>query len=101
MKDRVMAGPKVETVHEEAEVPTELLPFFVEESTNLIYEAKFFDDFVIVRPASPAFATAIRKLDHNEFAREFKEFWGDPDPVRVFLYGTVPGDPEDEVTLID
>lgn len=65
--------------------------FYVEKSTSLIYEAKFFDKFIIVRPASPAFYTAIRKLTYPEFTNEFDEFWGDRTQIRNYLNGVASG----------
>lgn len=61
------------------------MSFYTEKSTNLIYEAKFFETFIIVRPASPAFYSAIRKLAYGEFADEFTDFWGDREQVRSYL----------------
>jgi hypothetical protein len=61
--------------------------FYVERATTLIYDARFFDEFVIVRPASPAFYLSIRKLSHSEFIREFEEYAGDQQQVAAFLLG--------------
>ncbi len=58
---------------------------YTEISTNLIYDARFFDDFVIVRPASPAFWSAIMKMSTVDFSREFREFYGDPTQVIAAL----------------
>lgn len=65
--------------------------FYVETDTNLLYEVKFFDTFVLARPASPAFYLAIRKLDHMTFSREFHEYGGNPDAVKAYLWG-IEGD---------
>lgn len=61
--------------------------FYTEKSTSLIYDARFYDDFVIVRPASPAFYLSIRKLSHLEFVAEFDEYGGDQHQVAMFLLG--------------
>lgn len=60
---------------------------YTERDTSLLYEVKFFDSFVIVRPASPAFYLAIRKMSHNEFADEFDEYNGNHDEVFAILRG--------------
>jgi hypothetical protein len=63
---------------------------YVERQTSLLYEVKFFDGFVLVRPASPAFYLALRKLSHNEFADMFDEFYGDHEDVREAIRGMTP-----------
>jgi hypothetical protein len=59
--------------------------FYTEKATNLIYQAKFFEDFVIARPVSPMFYRAIRKLSLVDFSKEFHEFLGDPQEVRQVI----------------
>lgn len=61
--------------------------FYTELSTNLLYEVKFFETFVLTRPASPSFYLAIRKIDTLTFVKEFDEYLGDPDQLRAYLYG--------------
>jgi hypothetical protein len=69
----------------------ELLPdLWVERSSSLIYEVRFLDTCVIVRPVTPSFYLAIRKLNHMEFARDFTEFCGDKDAVRDFVRKAPP-----------
>jgi hypothetical protein len=63
---------------------------YVERDTSLLYEVKFFDTFVLVRPASPAFYLALRKTSHNEFARDFDEFYGDHEQVKNHIRGLSP-----------
>lgn len=58
---------------------------YTERDTDLLYEAKFFDDFVMVRPATPGYEQKIERLTHNEFADRFREFWGDPQLVFDFF----------------
>jgi len=74
------------------------LNFFTERATRLIYEASFYDDFVLVRPASPVFYTAIRQLTWNEFNAEFEEFWGDCTRLRKQLDG-IDTDGKQEVDI--
>jgi hypothetical protein len=79
-----------------SQVEEENLNFFTEIDTRLIYEASFYDDFVLVRPASPAFATALRQLSWTEFTTEFEEFWGDRVRLRMQIDGIDP-DEDDKV----
>lgn len=66
----------------------DLLPdLYVEKSSHIIHEVKFFDKCVLVRPATPGLYLAIRKLSHDEFLREFEEFSGDIQEVRDFIKG--------------
>lgn len=60
---------------------------YVEDATSLLYEVKFFSGFVIARPASPMFYSAIRKLSDAEFAHEFREYWGDHEEARKAIQG--------------
>lgn len=69
----------------------DLLPdLFVQKDTGLIFEVKFFDDFVLVRPATPLFYTAIKKMSLDEFGKEFEEFLGDVEEARLYLRGMTP-----------
>lgn len=63
---------------------------YVERDTSLLYEVKFFDMFVLVRPASPAFYLALKKMSHSEFARDFDEFYGDHEQVKTCIRGLSP-----------
>lgn len=51
-----------------------------------------FEDFVLVRPASPAFYDALRKVSLSEFTEEFEEYFGLHKEIIDFLHGgdTVP-----------
>lgn len=80
-----------DTDQEDSDDSIELLPLlYVERSTNLIYECKFFDTFVLVRPATPVLYLAIKKLGHDEFMDTFDEFMGDPKKVREFINNSPP-----------
>lgn len=63
------------------EVDREAYRFYTEKSTRLIYDVRFFDDCVIVRPATPWFAEVIKKLTLPEFEAEYEEYWGDPTEI--------------------
>jgi hypothetical protein len=58
---------------------------YVETQTNLIHEVQLFEDFALVRPASPNLYLAIRKLPLLEFSKEFHEYLGDCQAVRDYL----------------
>lgn len=82
---------RAEPEAEDFEETADLLPdLYVEKKTHFIYEVKFFDSFVIVRPATPSFYLAIRKLSHVDFSKEFEEFGGDQDVARAFIKGEEP-----------
>jgi hypothetical protein len=76
-------------VHEE--VDEDLLPDVCTEiSTGILFEVRFFDGFCIVRPATPSFYCAIKKISYSEFSEKFTEFLGDREQVREFLRGMMP-----------
>lgn len=87
-----MDTPLPETqLTDEVETEDELLPdLYVEIATNFLYEVKFFDTFALIRPATPAFYLAIRKINHLDFSRLFTEFTGDRDAARAFIKGETP-----------
>lgn len=69
----------------------DLLPdLYVQKDTGLIFEVKFFDDFALVRPATPLFYTAIKKMSLEEFSDQFEEFSGDQETARLYLRGMTP-----------
>lgn len=74
------------------------LNFYTERTTRVIYEASFYDDFVLVRPASSEFHTSIRQLSWSDFNSEFEEFLGDNTRLRLQLDGVNP-DEEQEVEI--
>ena len=66
----------------------DLLPdIYVEIKSRMLYDCKFFDTSVLVRPATPQFYLSIRKINHKEFVSEFEEFCGDKEEARKFLRG--------------
>lgn len=69
----------------------ELMPdLYVEKTSRTIFEVKFFDKFVLCRPATPAFYLAIRKIPLMKFIEEFEEFAGDREAARAMLRGEQP-----------
>jgi hypothetical protein len=72
----------------ETDEDEELLPgLYVEISTSIIYEVKFFENCVLVRPATPGLYLSIKKISHDEFSKTFEEFSGDTKEVREFIKG--------------
>lgn len=71
----------------EVENEDEVVSLWTETKTRLIYEAKFFGDFVIVRPISPGLAGLIKKLSYTELARDFTEYSGDYSVVKAYIDG--------------
>jgi hypothetical protein len=63
------------------------LNFYTENSTSLIYEVQFFEDFVMARPLSPEFYSAIRQMTWGEFTDEFHEYLGDCYRLRSLIDG--------------
>jgi len=61
--------------------------FYVEKSSRLIYEAKFFGEGVIVRPVTPGYEKAIQQLDMVEFTNYFEEYLGDIAALKNLLWG--------------
>lgn len=56
-----------------------------ERESDLLYEAELFDDFVLVRPASPDFDTLLERVSFLEFEQRFDEFWGSPESFGIPL----------------
>lgn len=72
----------------------------VEKSTSLIYEAKYFQEWVMVRPATPGFQKAIRRLSYVDFEKEFTDFCGNHEQIYRAL-GRYEGmeKPDDDDTI--
>jgi hypothetical protein len=83
-----MSTKGLSSVSLESESYDDLL-YYTERATALIYEVKFFPDFVLVRPASPAFYAALQRMDYVAFGRDFEEFYGDPQEVTNILFGDI------------
>jgi len=61
--------------------------FYVEKSSDLIYEVRFFTEFALVRPAHPHFTANLMRMDLITFAEQFDEFHGDAQVIKDFLWG--------------
>lgn len=49
---------------------------YVEIATRFLYDVKFFDGFILVRPSTPEFYSALRRVSYPQFAKEFEPFCG-------------------------
>jgi hypothetical protein len=67
---------------------------YVEIATRMIYQVKLFDNFALIRPASPLFFREIRKMSMLDFSKYYEEFYGDHDMVRAFFNGDVDSELE-------
>jgi hypothetical protein len=63
--------------------------FYTEKSTSLLWEVKFFSDFVMVKMATPGCENTLIRMSLADFDDRFEEFWGDPDQVFAYLGGEV------------
>lgn len=55
---------------------------YMQKTTCLLYDVKFFDDFVIVRPVEPEFYHLIKRLSYNDLANDFEESFVDAKALR-------------------
>lgn len=76
------------------------LNFFTEKTSRLIYEVRFYEGFVIVRPASPDPSVKLRQVDWGDFLDEFEEYWGDKEQIAAFVGGYLEDDEPEEVDLL-
>lgn len=60
--------------------------FYVETASGMIYEAQLLPDYVLLRPATPALYSEIRRLNYVEFTRDFEDFCGNREDVIRHLY---------------
>lgn len=58
---------------------------YTERATRLLYDARMYDDFILVRPISPGFESLVQRLDHLRFADLFEEYSGSYEPIIEFL----------------
>jgi hypothetical protein len=85
MTDTSLTAEDYNEIEEEG---VETLPdLYTEVETDLLYEVRFFQNFVLVRPATPTFYLAIKKLSHLEFSKDFREFQGDHETARNMIRG--------------
>lgn len=63
---------------------------YTEKATSLIYEVQLFEDYALVKQATPGEENNLRQISLEEFGRDFDEFWGDPQQVFDFLRDGLP-----------
>lgn len=55
----------------------------MEKKTNILYDVKYFPDYVIVRPVSPSMYSYIRKMSYTDLAERFEESFVDVKALRA------------------
>lgn len=76
-------------VEEEQEKPFLL---YTAKTSKFIYVVELFDNFVLLRSASPEHYGEVHKLDILTFSKEFEEYCGDHETIRKNLFGWDGGD---------
>lgn len=61
--------------------------FYVEKETGYIYEVKLFNDYAMLRPATPEASANIFRVNIVEFAHCYCEYLGNPQAIRDYLWG--------------
>lgn len=56
---------------------------FMEKKTNILYDVKYFPDYVIVRPVSPSMYSYIRKMSYSDLSERFEESFVDVKALRA------------------
>lgn len=73
------------------------MTLYTEKNTSLLYEAKLFDSFVILRPASPGFEDAIRRVSYLTLDKEFNEYAG----IHAEVIQHLGGDSEERLDFVN
>lgn len=66
----------------EVEIEETVPALYMHKRTHLLYDVKFFDDCVIVRPVSPEFYHQIARLSYNELSEDYEESYVDAKALR-------------------
>lgn len=66
----------------EVEIEETVPALYMHKKTHLLYDVKFFDDCVIVRPVSPEFYHQIERLSYNDLAESYEESYVDVKALR-------------------
>lgn len=70
----------------------DLIYLYVEKRTGLLHEVQLFNDFVLVRSATPEFRVgSMQKLSNNMFHRAFEEYQGDQRYAKAIAEGYADG----------
>lgn len=69
----------------EIDEPTPML--YVDKKHRVLHEVRLFDDFALVRVATPGFQSDLMKIPTGQFSTEFEEYLGDVEYVRALMYG--------------
>lgn len=68
-----------------SELAEDTVYLYTEKKTSWVYEAKLYDDHVVIRPASPSMYNLIQRIPLMKFVDEFEEFCGNRDVVKIFI----------------
>lgn len=60
---------------------------YTSRDSGIIVEVKFFDDFAMVRPATPGFERSLRRVSLMEFLDKYDDLMCDPRPIEAMLKG--------------
>ena len=61
--------------------------YCVDKNNGMIYEAQEFEDYVLVRPATPLYYAYMENMTPEVFSDRFEEFYGNPEDIRKFSQG--------------
>lgn len=67
--------------HNTLEIDVDDIVLYVERDSGMIFEAKFFEDYALVRPATPSLYHHIKKVGLSRIKEAFDEFCGSRDIV--------------------
>jgi hypothetical protein len=70
---------------------------YTAKTSKFIFVVKLFDDFAMIRSASPEHYGEVHKLDLMTFTKEFEEYCGDHDIIYEGLFG----DEDKELSLLE
>lgn len=62
--------------------------FYVEKTTNFVYEVKLFPEFAMIRLAMPDYQPPVQRIDILVLSELFNEYCGDVKELRSMLFGS-------------
>lgn len=78
----------------EVEIVKTVPALYMNKKTCLLYDVKFFKDFVIVRPVEPDFYHLIARMSYNDLAKDYEESFVDAKRLRERLHA------EEEIEIL-
>lgn len=67
------------------EIDVDDISLYVENETGIIFEAKFFEDYAILRPVTPELFHDIRKISFHDLTMHYDDFCGNRNEVLEFM----------------